>query len=394
MSAPPLRYLVLLAVVIVTVAVVVAAADTPAAGLVAMLMLAAVSVITLTAASIARARRRRLRLGRQFGLAAAIAIGGTLLAVGAFVLVMFLSPHDALLISLVAVFNGVLIVVAGQTAVGDVLDNVRRLRDGLAQVGEGRRDVRVDDGGSDEVAELGAAANVMIERLADEERARAGLIAAVSHDLRTPIASLRLLADALADEDIVAPHERQTYLDRMAVHIGALGALIDDLFELTRIEAGETRWAMERVQLGMLVGDTVDAMRADADAKGVVISCKIDGALAAAQANPEKLQRVLFNLVQNAIRHTPSDGSVTVLAEMADGRVHVEVADTGEGIPPAARSQVFEPFFQAGSRAARGGGGAGLGLAVSRAIIEAHGGAIWLEDAPRGTRVRFSLLAA
>jgi len=109
------------------------------------------------------------------------------------------------------------------------------------------------------------------------------------------------------------------------------------------------------------------------------------------RGNPEQLQRVLFNLIQNAIRHTPPDGSVTVRAEDVDGAVEVEVADTGDGIPAAARERVFEPFYRADS--ARHDPGAGLGLAISRAIVEAHGGAIWLEDAPVGTRVRFRLPA-
>ena len=100
---------------------------------------------------------------------------------------------------------------------------------------------------------------------------------------------------------------------------------------------------------------------------------------------------MLFNLIQNAIRHTPPDGSVTVRAEPVDGGIEIEVADTGTGIEPGQRDRVFEPFFRAD--ASRHTPGAGLGLAISRAIVEAHGGAIWLEDAPVGTRVKFMLPA-
>ena len=101
---------------------------------------------------------------------------------------------------------------------------------------------------------------------------------------------------------------------------------------------------------------------------------------------------MLFNLIQNAIRHTPPDGSVTVRAEDVDGGVEIEVADTGTGIAPEQRDRVFEPFYR--GDASRQSPGAGLGLAIARAIVEAHGGAIWLEDAPAGTRVRFRLPAA
>ena len=121
----------------------------------------------------------------------------------------------------------------------------------------------------------------------------------------------------------------------------------------------------------------------------------LPSSLAAARANPEKLQRVLFNLIQNAIRHTPADGSVVVRATEVGEGIEVEVADTGPGIPPEEREHVFDAFFRGGAdasaRSGADGAGAGLGLAVSRAIVEAHGGRIWLADAPAGTRVRFSL---
>ena len=108
------------------------------------------------------------------------------------------------------------------------------------------------------------------------------------------------------------------------------------------------------------------------------------GALAPARANPEKLQRVLFNLIQNAIRHTPADGSVVVRAEPVAGRIEVEVADTGEGIAPEEREHVFDAFFRGGAEPRAPATAPGLGLAVSRAIVEAHGGRIWLADAPAG----------
>jgi len=120
----------------------------------------------------------------------------------------------------------------------------------------------------------------------------------------------------------------------------------------------------------------------------------VPAGLGPAEAHPEQLRRVLLNLIQNAIRHTPADGSVTVSAEAADGRLEVEVADTGDGIAAPERDRVFEPFFRGGTEAARTRSGAGLGLAIARAIVEAHGGRIWLADSPGGTRVRFSLRPA
>ncbi|MGN6188567.1 MAG: sensor histidine kinase [Conexibacter sp.] len=223
------------------------------------------------------------------------------------------------------------------------------------------------------------------------------MIAAVSHDLRTPLASLRLLVDAV--EDGVATGEtRERYLREMRTHVAALSVLIDDLFELSRLEAGEIAWSMHQVEVGELVGETVAALRAQADERGVSVAAEAAPALTA-HANAEKLQRVLFNLIVNAIRHTPADGSVVVRAAPArdgSGEVEVEVVDDGAGVPAAERERVFEPFYRGGEDgAARSSDGAGLGLAIARAIVEAHGGRIWLEPAqPRGTRVRFTLPAA
>lgn len=221
------------------------------------------------------------------------------------------------------------------------------------------------------------------------EDARRGLVAAASHDLRTPLASLRLLVEAI--DDGVAGEDRDRYLREIRTHVAVLSDLIDDLFELSRIEAGDISWTMRKVELGDLIGDTVAAFRTSAEERGVHLAAELPDGKVVAEADAEKVQRVLFNLIQNAIRHTPADGSVTVRAKGGPGGVEVEVADSGEGIPTGEGERVFEAFYRGDS--ARGEDGAGLGLAISRAIIEAHGGRIWLEDADPGTRVRFTLPA-
>jgi signal transduction histidine kinase len=181
--------------------------------------------------------------------------------------------------------------------------------------------------------------------------------------------------------------------------VAALSVLIDDLFELSRLEAGEISWSMHQVELGELVSETVAALRAQAAERGVAVAAELPEGALAARANAEKVQRVLFNLIVNAIRHTPADGSVVVRARPAaggEGAVEVEVVDDGAGVAAEERERVFEPFYRGGEDgAARSTDGAGLGLAISRAIVEAHGGRIWLEPAaPQGTRVRFTLPAA
>jgi signal transduction histidine kinase len=249
------------------------------------------------------------------------------------------------------------------------------------------------------LALVGAAlAAALAVRLAMEERsrrqieeARRQMVAAVSHDLRTPLASLQLLVEAI-DDGVVKGETRERYLREMRTHVETLTALIDDLFELSRIEAGEISWTMERIELGRLIDETVAAMRAPAEARGVVLRAELPASEVAARANAEKVQRVLLNLIQNAIRHTPADGSVTVRAREAAGGVEVEVVDDGEGIPAAQSARVFEAFYRGDE--ARSEDGAGLGLAISRAIVEAHGGRIWIEDGAPGASVHFTLLPA
>jgi signal transduction histidine kinase len=327
------------------------------------LLLAAVAAGMLGAAHVATARRARLGpLPRQLALGAGLAVATVLAAVWVGAMAMFVSHHDALVISAMAAVAALVGVRAAQLLAQGVVEEVEAMH-----------------------------------REVDEARRR--LIAAVSHDLRTPLASLRLLVDAVED-GVATGATRERYLREMRTHVEALSVLIDDLFELSRLEAGEISWSMHQVELGELVSETVAALRAQAEEHGVMVAAELPAgdATLAAHANAEKVQRVLFNLIVNAIRHTPADGSVVVRARPAAGGegVEVEVVDDGAGVAAEERERVFEPFYRGGEDgAARSSDGAGLGLAISRAIVEAHGGRIWLEPAqPRGTRVRFTLPAA
>ncbi|MEY2443413.1 MAG: hypothetical protein QOJ46_2839, partial [bacterium] len=350
-------------------------------------ILAPLGIATVAATRALLARRERLgSLRRQALITAALAFGPLAVTLALFVQLMFVSAHDALLTASMGVYGALLGLWATRLLSNRVMDDVDTLRAGLEAVGAGERDLRLRLGGDDELAQVAREVEAMVVRLAaaearheEADAARRALIAAVSHDLRTPVTALRLLADAV-DDEIGDPETRREYVRRLGVHVRALGALIDDLFELTRIEAGEVAWTMQQVQIAELVEETVAAMAPAARAGGISVRAEIDPALVPATANPERIQRVLFNLIQNAIRHTPADGSVTVRATPAGSCVEIEVADTGEGIAPGDRGRVFEPFAQGADRASRTDGSAGLGLAISRAIVEAHGGRIWIVD--------------
>jgi signal transduction histidine kinase len=357
-----------------------------------------IGAVALLIAHATNAQRLRPRtLSGRFELGLALALGQLLAALVIGALVMFVSVDDAWTTIGVLVFAALIAIRAAQLLSGGVVKDIRGIRDGLQAVERGDRGVHVSATSSRELGDLAHAANSMIQALSSEERhrdaadaARRQVIAAVSHDLRTPLTSLRLLTQAL-DDDLVDAETARRYVDTMSANVRALGSLVDDLFELSRLDATDYAWSTEAVPLAQLIEGTIASVCPEAEECCVAVSAEIPAGLAPAQANPEKLQRVLANLLQNAIHHTPPDGSVLVSARQEDGAVEIAVADTGDGISADDRSHVFEPFYRGGDDAARATAGTGLGLAIARAIVEAHGGRIWLADAATGTRVCFTL---
>ncbi|HEV2787151.1 MAG TPA: HAMP domain-containing sensor histidine kinase, partial [Solirubrobacteraceae bacterium] len=311
-------------------------------------LVAGVSAAGLVAAHLVARRRSGRPLRSRFAVVVATAVGVILVTVLATAELMFVSNHDALMVSAIVLAAALVAMRAAQVASAGVVSEVATIRDVLRAVGAGERNPRAGATAAAELAELAESANTMIARLAEEERRRAAaddarrnLVAAISHDLRTPMAALRLMVDAIED-GLVDDATRARYLTTMRTHVNALGSMIDDLFELSRLEAGDLEWSIEQVELAELVDETVAAMQVEADAKGVAVESALAPLPRPARADPEKLQRVLFNLIRNAIRHTPADGSVTVRAAPAGEWVEIEVADTGTGIEEAERELVFE----------------------------------------------------
>jgi signal transduction histidine kinase len=270
-------------------------------------------------------------------------------------------------------------------SIANPLDRVRHAAGGLA---DGDLASRVPEAGPAELAELAIAFNRMaagLERLFD---ARSELVAWASHDLRTPLASMQAMVEALED----GLGEPDRYLPALREQVRTLSELVDDLFELSRIDSGILVLELRDAAVDELVRSCMRALRPAADARHVRLSAHIP-APATARCAPEKVERVLFNLLTNALRHTPSDGAVAVSVESENGAVRVAVEDNGDGFSGEVGRRMFERFWR-GDRA-RSGGGAGLGLAISRGLVEAHGGRIWAENRDGGgARVSFTLPAA
>jgi signal transduction histidine kinase len=265
---------------------------------------------------------------------------------------------------------------------------IERLREASAALAAGDLTARAPDGGPAELAELAQSFNRTAAELARLFDARRELVAWASHDLRTPIASIQAMLEAL--EDGLGSPER--YLPALQTQVRALAMLVDDLFELARIDAGALRLELREAELAALVEETVRGLEPEATARRVRLEMRVENG-ARARCEPEKVQRVLFNLVTNALRHTPSDGAIAVLVEPHPSEVQVIVEDSGDGLDEEAERRMFERFWRGDK--ARSGAGAGLGLAIARGLVEAQGGRIWAERRSEGgARVSFTLPAA
>ncbi|HUJ92564.1 MAG TPA: HAMP domain-containing sensor histidine kinase [Gaiellaceae bacterium] len=278
-------------------------------------------------------------------------------------------------------------VVAGLLLARTITQSIRRVGDSAQQLASGDLTARAPAGGAAEIAQLADSFNAMAASIEQIFDARRELVAWASHDLRTPLASMQAMLEAIEDGLVEPEH----YLPTLRGQVRTLSLLVDDLFELARIDAGVLRLELEQTEVAGLVESALRLVRPEADARGIDLESHVDGATAAPLA-PDKIERVLFNLLTNALRHTPSDGSVAVLVRRLDGEVLVRVEDTGEGLPSGAPARMFERFWRADP--ARSGGGTGLGLAIARGLVEAHGGRIWAENRPQGgASVSFTLPA-
>jgi signal transduction histidine kinase len=249
-------------------------------------------------------------------------------------------------------------------------------------VAAGDRKARVHVRGSDEIATLAASFNVLVESIERGETLRKNLVADVAHELRTPVTNLKAHLEALED-GLVAPTPEA--IASLREETDRLARLIGDLQDFALAEAGALNLERTPVDLAALLHAAADAARPRAKARGVALVVQGGGE---AQGDRARLAQVLANLLDNALTHTPPGGTVTLEAA---GRA-LTVRDTGEGLAPEHLPFVFERFYRADPSRARATGGAGLGLALVRRIVEAHGGTIALESAPgRGTSVRIEL---
>ena len=326
----------------------------------------------------------RLQLVGLAFLAVVLPLGAVLLSGW----VMFHMGDDVKILA-VAAASASAAVIAALLLARSIATGIDRLRDSSATLAAGDLGARAAERGPAELADLARSFNEMAEDLSRIFDARRELVAWASHDLRTPIASLQAMLEAI--EDGIASPDR--YLAAMHEQVRILARLVDDLFELARIDAGALTLELRNAELAGLIESCVRGLEAEAQARQVRMEARVQNG-AWAYCEPEKVERVLYNLLTNALHHTPSDGSVAVLLQPRPDEIEVSVEDTGNGLTPEAASRMFDRFWREDRARTSGEAGAGLGLAIARGLVEAHGGRIWAEPrAEGGTRVSFTLPA-
>jgi signal transduction histidine kinase len=312
---------------------------------------------------------------------------------------MFANDHDLTLATILLLFAGGIAIALGGFFSSALAERIHRLEEAALSVARGRLETRLQVRGKDELASLGATFNQMAEELQASQQKqrqldalRRDLIAWVSHDLQTPLASMRLVVEALADGVVEDPATVQRYLRSAQKDIRSLSILIDDLFHLAQLDAGGLSLEFEYGSLADLISDTLESFSGLAQGQGVDLQGALDAGVDPAWMDTGQVGRVLANLVGNALRHTPPGGEVRVAARRQAGAVLVEVCDNGEGIPPQDLPLVFDRFYRGEKSRSRETGGSGLGLAIARGVVRAHGGEIAVESRPGElTRFTFSL---
>jgi len=305
---------------------------------------------------------------------------------------MFASQHDLLLATVLLVFAGGMAMVLGYFLSSAITDRIFVLQKAANRLAEGELGARVAVDGRDEVAKLGDDFNRMAAQLQEAKQQRADLIAWVSHDLQTPLTSIQAILEALADGVVKEPESVQRYLVTAQREIRSLSTLIDDLFQVAKLDAGGL--VLERMpsSLSDLISDTLESFSQVASQAGVHLTGEVAAKTDPVDMDVRHIGRVLNNLVSNAMRYTPAGGTVAISAHRTGAQVEVSVSDNGEGIPSEDLPHIFESFYRGEKSRSRATGGAGLGLAIARGIIQAHGGQIWVESHPGvGTKFIFRI---
>jgi two-component system OmpR family sensor kinase len=273
----------------------------------------------------------------------------------------------------IAVIGGVVGILFGVLVSRTLTAPLSRLAEAARAIGTRNLSQRVEVTGSDEMIEVAQAFNDMASTLEQTEQLRRNLIADVAHELRTPLTVLQGNLRAMLD-DVYSLDKSE--VARLYDQTRLLSRLVNDLHELAQAEARQLPLDLQNTDLTQLVSKATETFRPGADEKGVTLHTELPVDLPQLRLDPARITQVIQNLLANALRHTPAGGTITIRAEPEPEAVRLAIADTGDGIPATHLPHIFDRFYRTDPARSRDRGGAGLGLAIARAIIEAHGGQI------------------
>src|SRR5438093_9198499 len=303
---------------------------------------------------------------------------------------MFISTeHDLNLLLALVIFSAVITAFFSFSVAATVAGRIENVAAAIRLLARGDFGTRLARDGNDEVARLSEDVDLLAAHLqaAEDQRAaldreRRELTTAISHDLRTPLASLRAMTEALSDGIVDEPADVRRYYATMRREIERLSSMIDDLFELSQLDAGALKMERERILVQDIAAEVVDAMQAAARLASVELTLNVESTPPEVEIDGARMERAIANLVRNALEHTPSGGRVLVSVMASNGNVDLHVTDSGKGIDRIDLPRIWERFYRADTSRGRNGSGdgAGLGLAITRGIVEAHGGSVHAES--------------
>ena len=270
------------------------------------------------------------------------------------------------------------------------LKPLKQLETAAATIAEGDFSVQVDEKAGDrELRELSKAFNTMTRKLQGVEEGRREFVANVSHELRSPITSIRGFVDGMA-EGLIPPEEHPKYLRLVSDESKRLGGLIEDLLELSRLERDDAKPDKSVFDINEMLRRAVIRRMNDLERKKIDVSCEFEADNCMVNADLARIEQVVINLLDNAIKFTPENGQISLESVTKGSTVEVTVRDNGPGITPEDREKVFDRFFTV-DRSHTSGKGTGLGLSISKRIMEMHGQSIRLLDTEKGAAFRFTL---
>ena len=316
----------------------------------------------------------------------------------------FIQNHYLTLTSLLLIFAGLSALTIGFFASKTMTDRLSQLHQATQALARQDFSVRLDITGNDEIAQLADTFNDMAQKLEEVEEkkrqlemTRRDLTAWVSHDLRTPLASIRVMIEAILDGVVSDEATVGRYLENSRAEIEHLSHLIDDLFELAQLDVGHLQLDLQQASIRDMISDTLGSMEAKASLRDITLVGEVADDIDLIQMAPDKIQRVLTNLVDNAIKYADPGDGVTLSAWLDEDQLRIDIHNNGSLIPQSVLPRLFESFYRGEGSRTRGDDGArgtGLGLAIARGFIEAHGGSIWAQSNPSdGTTFSLNLPA-